>query len=369
MNFPEQVGQLLWIGLEGHGGEREGEQLLRQVQPGGVIFFQRNITTADDFRDFVREVRGCLSTPPWLAMDLEGGAVDRLREALAPLPSARQAAQAGLARELGRMAGRELAAFGLNVDFAPVLDLATPESEKILGSRAAGNLPEPVTRFAMDFLEGLAESRVLGCGKHFPGLGSGRADSHRELPSIEKDEGTLWAEDLYPYRMLSPRLPMIMVAHAWYPALEKTYSPPADPADRPVPASLSFGIVSGLLKGRLGYRGLVLSDDLEMGGALEGRSLGEAAVAAVRAGCEMLLICCQASHVRNALEALALEADRDPSFRALVDEAARKVRLAKKTVAIEEATAEPSYSDWETLRRDIRAFSAAVDRRLATPQL
>jgi len=266
-NLSVQVGQLFLIGFEGSVYDRLLEDLLREVRPGGVIFFQRNITGATEFAELVRRTAAFLSTPsatpPFLAIDLEGGKVDRLRDVLAPLPSARDAARAGLAQELGRVAGRELASFSLNVDFAPVLDLGSPESESVLGNRTAGKSPDEVARFGGEFLDGLAESNILGCGKHFPGLGSGRLDSHLEMPRIEKEESLLWEQDLFPYRALASRLPMIMVAHAAYPSLERTFASPTGN----VPASLSPAIVSGLLKGRMGYGGLVLCDDLEMGGA------------------------------------------------------------------------------------------------------
>ncbi|MGH9784803.1 MAG: glycoside hydrolase family 3 N-terminal domain-containing protein, partial [Terriglobia bacterium] len=284
------------------------------------------------------------------------------RDALAPLPSARDAARAGLAQELGRIAGREVAAFSLNVDFAPVLDLGLPESESVLGSRAVGSSPEQVARFGEQFLAGLAESRILGCGKHFPGLGSGCLDSHLAMPRIEKEAALLWEQDLFPYRALAARLPMVMVAHAAYPALN-----PGSSGTNPqqlLPASLSRNIISGLLKGRIGYEGLVVCDDLEMEGALEGRSIGEAAVAAVRAGCDMLLVCRHAANVRAAFEAVVREAERDSGFRAMVDEAAQRAVVTRQRLL----TAHPVSStsqEWEGLRREIDTFTADVHRKLA----
>ena len=363
--LPEQVGQIFWIGFEGNAWSPQLEELLREVRPGGLIFFPRNIATPQQFTELVRKIAGFLaeppSPPPFLAIDLEGGKVDRFREALAPLPSARDAARAGLARELGQIAGREVAAFSLNVDFAPVLDLGLPESESVLGTRTAGPLPEQVARFGEQFLDGLAESGVLGCGKHFPGLGSGCLDSHLAMPRIEKEAALLWERDLFPYRALAARLPMVMVAHAAYPALN-----PGDSNTNPkqlLPASLSRNIIAGLLKGRIGYEGLVLCDDLEMEGALEGRTIGEAAAAAVRAGCDMLLACRHAANVRAAFEAVVREAERDSAFGTVVDEAAQKVIQARqRLLPVRPESNTPS--DWEGLRREIRALAGEVQRRL-----
>lgn len=369
-SLSEPVGRLFLIGFEGDALDRPLERLLRRVRPGGVILFQRNITGECQFQSLVREITKVLlpgsSSFPFLAMDLEGGLVDRLREVLAPLPSARDAARAGLARELGRGAGRELAAFSLNVDFAPVLDLAAPESQEVLGSRAAGDSPEVVARFGEEFLDGLAESGILGCGKHFPGLGSGRKDSHQQMPRIEKKEAELWGRDLFPFRVLGPRLPLMMVAHAAYPELERALSPSSADTIGPLPASLSGNIVSRLLKGRLGFSGLALSDDLEMGGVLEGRSIAEAAVGAVRAGCDALLVCRRPENVEQAFEAVLREAERDSEFRARVDEAAQRVgKIQGKFLGARPPASEP-FSDWEGLRREIQELAAEVDRRLAS---
>jgi len=156
-------------------------------------------------------------------------------------------------------------------------------------------------------------------------------------------------------------LPMVMVAHAAYPALN-----PGDSNTNPkqlLPASLSRNIIAGLLKGRIGYEGLVLCDDLEMEGALEGRTIGEAAVAAVRAGCDMLLVCRHAANVRAAFEAVVREAERDSAFGTVVDEAAQKVIQARQQL-LPVRPESNAPSDWEGLRREIRALAGEVQRRL-----
>ena len=363
---PERVGQLFWIGFEGSAWNPSLEELLREVRPAGVIFFSHNIASPQEFAELVRQVAAFLSRPPsptpFLAIDLEGGKVDRFREVLAPLPSARDAAQAGLARELGLVAGGEAAAFSLNVDFAPVLDLGLPESASVLGNRTASESPERVARFGEEFLAGLAESGIRGCGKHFPGLGSGCLDSHLAMPRIEKEATPLLEQDLFPYRALASRLPMVMVAHAAFPALNPGFSE-TNPTQL-LPASLSRNIVSGLLKGRMEYTALVLCDDLEMEGVLEERSIGEAAVAAVRAGCDLLLVCRHAANVRAAFEAVVREAERDSNFRTMVHAAAQKVIHARQQLPITRPVSSP-FADWEGLRGEIRALAAEVERRLA----
>jgi len=356
----ERAGQVLWIGFEADTLTRPLEDLLREIRPGGAVFFQRNIAAPDQFRALVGQLANLLSefAPPFLAVDLEGGKVDRFRELLAPLPCVRDAARAGLARELGRIAGREVAFFSLNVNFAPVLDVASPESAPVLGSRTAGESPQGVADFGREFLAGLAQSGVLGCGKHFPGLGSGCLDSHFAMPRIEKSSAQLWDHDLFPFRALVSSLPMVMVAHAAYPALEGDA-----PSGTLLPASLSRRIVSSLLKQDIGFGGLVISDDLEMGGALEGRTIGEAAVAAIEAGCDMLLVCRQTDHVRAAFEAIVRRCERDTAFSAAVERASNKINQARRQLPRAPTFGDQSSRD--ALRAEILGLAEEIDRRVS----
>lgn len=362
----KKMGQLLCIGFEGQQCGPELRGLLQAIRPGGIIFFQRNIATEEQFRDLVADIREILrDSRPFLAIDQEGGEVDRFRELLGPLPSARDAAQAGLALELGDLAGRELAAFGLSVDFAPVLDVGSPESRSILGTRTAGESPQQVFQFAFDFLRGLKNWNIIGCGKHFPGLGSGKKDSHLSMPVIEKSEQELWATDLRPYFPNALRYPMIMVAHAWYPELERALSPDAKSADNPLPASLSSNIIQNLLRRQLAHMGLVISDDLEMGGVLGERTIEEAALAAVRAGCEALLVCRYAENVERVHAALLREMEQDSGFRSQVSQAAARVQFEAEKLAAQNNTGQRQFAELKRLRSDIASFGEAVGKRSA----
>jgi beta-N-acetylhexosaminidase len=362
----QNVGQMLCIGLEGQECGPELRGLLREIRPGGVIFFQRNIATEEQFRKLVADIRETLKdSQPFLAIDQEGGQVDRFRELLGPLPSARDAAQTGLAYEVGELAGRELAAFGLNVDFAPVLDIGSSESEAVLGTRTAGNSPREVTEFSREFMRGLAAWNITGCGKHFPGLGAGRKDSHIGMPVIESTRQELWGRDLQPYVPHTQRFPMIMVAHAWYPELERALDADSPAAKKPTPASLSPNIVAMELRRGIGHMGLVVCDDLEMGGVLEGRSIEEAGVAAVRAGCEVLLVCRHAENVQRVHAAVMRQGERDAAFRDQVGEAARRI-LSQKQPPSPSAGAHSNFVDWAGLRRDIHLLSEKVRERSGT---
>jgi beta-N-acetylhexosaminidase len=297
--------------------------LLKRLQPAGVILFARNIKSPEQTWHLLRKCQKCVETPLFTCVDLEGGTVDRLRDALGPAPSASDVFAVDdprLFRKHGQIIGENCRALGFNVDFAPVLDLAFETSRPVMGSRVVSADPDATVKYAREFLSGLKDAKVLGCGKHFPGLGEGRLDSHHELPVIEKSLKDLWAEDLVPYRVLRRQLPFVMVSHAAYPRVTKTKTP----------ASLSKIWITDILKKKIGYRGLVVSDDLEMGGVLSAAPVGEAAVEFVRAGGDLCLVCHREDRVVAAYEALIKATERDKKFAKRVVESSRRVAPFKK---------------------------------------
>ncbi len=347
-------GQLLIIGFDGVEMTARLRSLLIRVQPAGVILFARNLKSTGQTWRLLRECRKCVRTPLFTCVDLEGGNVDRFREVLGPTPSAADLFATGdraLFRKHGEIIGANCRALGFNVDFAPVLDLAGKASKTVLGSRAVSADPRKAAAYARDFLIGLNEQRVLGSGKHFPGLGEGNLDSHHELPVIEKPLRKLWREDLLPYRMLRKQMPFVMVSHAAYPLVTR---------DR-TPASLSQTWISGILRKRIGYRNLIVSDDLEMGGVLGAASVGEAAVRFVRAGGDLCLVCHREDRVVEAYEALAKAAERDQKFQQRMQAAARNVlAFKKKWNRLLRASSAPSPAGVEKLTRRLWEFSEQV---------
>ncbi len=352
-NLRESVGQLLVMGFEGVEADARLQRMLTELQPGGVILFARNLVEAAQTHELLASCRQAVETTLLRCVDLEGGTVDRLRELIALAPSAAAVAATGnpdLYRRHGRILGEQARALGFNVDFAPVLDLGVAASKQVLGTRTASADALGVVDYARQFLLGLREAGVLGCGKHFPGLGSARADSHLELPVVEKPWASLWEEDLVPYRYLRRRMRFVMVAHAAYPRVT---------GDR-TPASLSAKWITGVLRKRIGYGGLIVSDDLEMGGVLAAGSTEEVAVAAVEAGASMFLVCQHEEQVRRAYEAVLWRAQRDPKFRAQVQQAAGRVRFMKSRYKLREWPPSPSTERIEELRRAMEQFSAEV---------
>ena len=319
----EKPGQLLIIGFDGIEMTPRVSSLLSRLQPAGVILFARNIQNPEQTSRLLRECQKRVSTPLFTCVDLEGGTVDRFRDALGATPSAADVFATGdrdLFRRHGEIIGENCRVLGFNVDFAPVLDLALESSRSVLSSRAVSANPREAAVYARGFLAGLREANVLGCGKHFPGLGEGKLDSHHELPVIEKPLQKMWVEDLLPYRLLRRQLPMVMISHAAYPQVT---------GDR-TPASLSKRWITDVLRKRIGYKSLIVSDDLEMGGVLSAAPVAEAAVEFVRAGGDLCLICHREDHILRSHERLIKTVERDPKFARRVAEALRRVLAFKK---------------------------------------
>ena len=331
-SHPHSIGQLLIIGFDGIEMSPRLASLLTKIQPGGVILFARNIAGAEQTHTLLRECQKCVATPLFTCVDLEGGTVDRFRNVIGSTPSPAEVfatSSRALFRKHGRVIGENCRALGFNVDFAPVLDLAYEASRPVMSSRAVSDDPKRVIAYAREFLRGLGDAGIVGCGKHFPGLGEATLDTHHELPSVHKSLRKLWEQDLVPYRVLRRELPMVMVSHAAFP--EVTGAKEKDKEKRTgTPASLSKKWISDVLRKKIGYRGLICSDDLEMGGVLAAATIEGAAVAHIRAGGDLALICHQEDFILRAHEALQREAERDSKMARRVQESAQRVLAFKK---------------------------------------
>jgi beta-N-acetylhexosaminidase len=342
------AGRVLLVGLPGPALIPDATDLLGRLRPAGVILFSRNLETVAQTSALLEQAGALLRDPPLLALDQEGGRVSRLRPWIGPTPSAAVLACAGRSAvsRFGRATARALRAVGFNVDFAPVVDLCEASATNGIGDRSFGTDPERVAALAGAFLDGLQGAGVAGCLKHFPGLGPTAVDSHEELPVLSEDRGGLEQAGLLPFRRLAARAAMVMVGHVHVPAIDPTPG---------VPASLSRSVTNGLLRGEIGFRGLVVGDDMDMGAVAPQDGIGRAAVAAIDAGCDLLIYGSRPDRARRAAEALARAADDDAAFAGRLAEAGRTVeRTARSWTAAERPAA-----NWEASRRELRALAEA----------
>ena len=302
-SLEQKVGQLFFIGISGPELDAATRELLDEVSPGGVCLFARNIRDAEQTRKLLDELRAYLPVTPLLSVDQEGGLVDRLRRIMTPMPAASKMRDADDAGRLGAIVGETLSILGFNMDFAPVIDVVNDERSKYqngLLSRTFGSSKEDALTSAAAFLDSLQSNGIIGCLKHFPGLGASRVDSHDELPSIDISQNELDSIDLFPYssreRVNRLKAGAVMVAHAAYPqhTLQETGQ-----NGKLLPSSLSYNFVTKLLRGNIGFDGIVITDDLEMGAIVKNYGIGEACKIAVNAGVDMLAICADTEAIRQ----------------------------------------------------------------------
>ena len=342
------------IGFDGTEMSPQLRLLLARLQPAGVILFTRNIISGEQTHKLLKECRACVSTSLFTCVDMEGGKVDRFRNVTGPAPSAADVfatGNPGLYRKHGRIIGESCRALGFNTDFAPVVDLAFKASRNVMSSRAVSADPKEATVYAREFLAGLRSAGVLGAIKHFPGLGEANLDTHHELPNVEKPWKKLWDADIAPYCALRRESPLVLVGHAAYPAVTR---------DR-APASLSKKWITDILRKKVGYRGLVVSDDLEMGGVLKSAPVEQAAVGFIHAGGDLCLICHIADHITRSYEALVKEAERDNQFARRVNESvARVLAFKKKSKELKRSAPAPTAAQLEKLSRRLWEFSEQV---------
>ncbi len=294
--WSRRAAQLLSVGFAGYTLDADLRDLIdRGVS--GVVLFSRNVQNAEQVAALVAEIKGYAARPLYVAVDQEGGVVQRLRDGFTRWPPMRvlgASRDTQLAFEVGRLLGVELRAVGIDVNFAPVIDVDTNPDNPVIGDRALGSDPELVAEMGVALGQGLESAGVAACGKHFPGHGDTELDSHLALPIVRHERERLMSTELRPFQAWARAgLASVMTAHVVFDAIE-----------RGVPATMSSVILQDVLRGELGYDGLVISDDLEMKAVSAHFGVGPAAVVGLLAGVDQFLVCRHAQVAREVIEAL-----------------------------------------------------------------
>ena len=336
MTTEQKVSQLLVAGIEGTQLGQDAVQAVQDYQVGGVILFGRNVESAWQLAELTNGLKDLNGdyTPLFLCVDQEGGRVDRMPPEVERTPSAWSVGQTldteGVGAAYGALLAEECAAFGFNMDFAPSLDIWSNPDNTVIGDRAFGNDWEWTAFFGMSAVESMEEQGgVIPVVKHFPGHGDTSVDSHVALPVVDKSLEELWQSELVPFNMTlnqedyfgaqaGPSAPAVMVAHILLSRVDPDY-----------PASLSHRVVTGLLREEMGFDGVVCTDDLTMGAVSNTYGMGEAAVMAVEAGCDLLLVCHGADNLTAARDALLEAADSGRLSPERLDESVKRILSLK----------------------------------------
>lgn len=335
LSFEQKIGQLFFIGIGGPALDDTARELLDQVNPGGICLFARNIREAHQTRKLLDALSDRSQLRPFLSLDQEGGLVDRLRRLITPMPAANLFRDAETVGRYGSIVAELIRILGFNMDFAPVVDVITKERESVsngMFSRAFGESAGEATEYAGAFLENLRSGGVVGCVKHFPGLGAATIDSHEELPEVIVTRQELNDIDLAPYKRLFERklIDSVMVAHAAYP---NTGLQDVSADGKLLPSSLNGNIINGLLRTDLNFQGLVITDDLEMGAIIKNFGIGEACILAINAGADMLAICADAGRVREGFNAVSEAVASGRISQERIDQSMDRIESARSLLA------------------------------------
>ncbi|HWH80177.1 MAG TPA: beta-N-acetylhexosaminidase [Candidatus Binatus sp.] len=324
----EKIAQLFLVGCQDGRLSRDEALIFADYQFGGFILFQRNCAEAGQLLSLCQSLwESAGEMPPFIAIDQEGGRVHRLPQPFTHFPSAARigsTAKPDLAYRLGRATASELGLVGINLNFAPVLDVDSNPANPVIGDRSFSADPQRVIEMSLAWARGLRDGGIIPCGKHFPGHGGTAEDSHLELPSVPRTLEQFKSIELSPFaHACHNAIESLMTAHVIYPGLDPN-----------LPATLSEPIVTGLLRHQLGYDGVVFSDDMEMKAISENYGVEEAAALALRAGVDVLLFCHESERAIEAFEFLCNEAERDPALRAHIENSYRRIAELKQQYLI-----------------------------------
>lgn len=328
ISLRQKVGQATIIGVSGHTLTNDEKKFIIDNNIGGVILFSRNIESPQQLHKLISEIQGLRHKTPdkaplFVSIDMEGGRVARLKAPFTQWPPLKKIGDldsASLAFKFAESMGTELRAMGINIDYAPVVDVLTNPQNVLIGDRSLSTDPEAVGKLASAVVRGYIKAGILPCAKHFPGHGNTIIDSHFDLPIEDVDLNTLKERELIPFKKtFRARLDLVMTAHILYKNIDPEY-----------PATLSKKIINEIARGECGYRGLILSDDLDMKALRKLYDPGTIAVKAIEAGINILLYCNEPESPPQGLDAIEKALSDKTLSSAFIEESYQQVLKLKK---------------------------------------
>ncbi|WP_427137717.1 beta-N-acetylhexosaminidase [Psychrobacillus psychrodurans] len=325
LSLEEKVGQMIFAGIKGTDITNETKKIISTHQVGGIILFKDNLKNANQsvsLLNAIKQENTNNKVPLFLGVDEEGGRISRLPE-LTKLPTNEELGKRNdisLSYNIGKLLGKELSAFGFNLDFAPVLDINSNPDNPIIGDRSFGTDAELVSELGLQMMKGIQSEQVISVIKHFPGHGDTAVDSHKELPIIQKSIEELQALELIPFKhAVEQGAEVVMVGHILLPKIDSTY-----------PASISERIITDVLREQLGYEGIIITDDMTMKAILNNLEIGESAVSAVKSGNDIVLVAHNYANVKKAIDSIIKAIEDGEITEQRIDESVKRILSIKK---------------------------------------
>lgn len=360
MTVEEKIGQMVIVGLDGYDNNNNSQKMIEEYHVGGFILFKRNIQDSQQLLRLInslKETNAVNKVPLFFSIDEEGGKVSRMPGEFQNLPSSKKIGEVDsgeLSYQVGEIIGRKLNIFGFNMNFAPVMDINSNSKNPVIGDRAFGDKADIVSKLGVQTMKGLQSQNIISVIKHFPGHGDTSVDSHIGLPVVNNDLARLKSFELLPFiQAIENNVDAIMIAHILLPKI--------DPIN---PSSLSKTVINDILRGDLGFEGVVISDDMTMGAILENYDLGQAAVEAVNAGSDIVLVCHEFAKEVEVINALREAVETGTITMERVEESVYRILKLKEKYGL---TDEPSSPEnWDEVKMGIQDINEKIDDLLNT---
>lgn len=360
MTVEEKIGQMVIVGLDGYDNNNNSQKMIEEYHVGGFILFKRNIQDSQQLLRLInslKETNAVNKVPLFFSIDEEGGKVSRMPGEFQNLPSSKKIGEVDsgeLSYQVGEIIGRKLNIFGFNMNFAPVMDINSNPKNPVIGDRAFGDKADIVSKLGVQTMKGLQSQNIISVIKHFPGHGDTSVDSHIGLPVVNNDLARLKSFELLPFiQAIENNVDAIMIAHILLPKI--------DPIN---PSSLSKTVINDILRGDLGFEGVVISDDMTMGAILENYDLGQAAVEAVNAGSDIVLVCHEFAKEVEVINALREAVETGTITMERVEESVYRILKLKEKYGL---TDEPSSPEnWDEVKMGIQDINEKIDDLLNT---
>lgn len=355
MSLEEKIGQMVIVGVEGLKLDHNSQEMIEKYHVGGFIFFKRNIEDVAQGQKLINALKKSNeqenNIPLFLSIDEEGGKVTRMPKEFQRLPTNERIGLVNdmdLSYQMGQLIGKELNIIGLNMDFAPVLDINSNPANPVIGDRAFGGDPALVSKLGLATMEGLRKENIIPVVKHFPGHGDTTVDSHIGLPKVNHGLERLEDFELGPFKdAIKKDADGIMIAHLLLPQI-----------DQQNPATLSKTIITEILRKKLNYKGVVITDDMTMGAIAENYEIGEAAIKSVKAGSDIVLVCHEYDNQVRVIEALKTAAQKGDIPIERIDESVYRILLLKEKYNFSNGTVEADTK--ENLLKKIQGINSRI---------